>query len=161
MIHQAKRRHAGGFVLLEVLVSLAILGLAISTTLRSFTSSLKAAKISKNYTLATMLARAQMEKWEIVSPPEKSLSGTFDPDYPEFSYVAKFIREPLKYDEAIAKKTVPTMVGLTRVSLSIYYASRSSRQPRKQRVLHIESALTKAEKFSSSARLFNEIEFED
>ena len=155
------RRPRHAFVLLEVLVSLAILGFALATTLRSFTASLKAARLSKNTTIATMLARRLIEQWEIVSPGKRSVEGTFAPEAPDFSFAAGFRPEPIRYEERIRGTKLGRMVGLRRVSLTIYYTPPPPARPQRLRLLHVESAFSDAEKFNPAGRMFNEIGFED
>jgi general secretion pathway protein I len=59
-----RRRDIGGFTLLEVMVALAILGLALTAISRSQQLSIRAANRAKMMTVATMLARYKMVEVE-------------------------------------------------------------------------------------------------
>lgn len=149
-----------GFVLLEVLVSLAVLSIALASAMRSFTVSLKAARLSQDMTVAAMLARGLVEQWEIVPPQLGKSEGTFDADHPEFSYAVEYTQEALKYEEKANSKYVNRMVPLRRISLDIYMTTTRGRKSVTRRMLHVESGLTDAEKFSPAARLFNGLKYD-
>jgi type II secretion system protein I len=52
----------GGFTLLEVLVALAILGIAVTTVFQLFSSNLRAISVSENYVSASVAAGARMRE---------------------------------------------------------------------------------------------------
>lgn len=52
----------GGFTLLEVMISLAILAIGLVTVMQLFSSSLRNAKVSQDYTNAIFAARQKMEE---------------------------------------------------------------------------------------------------
>lgn len=53
-------RRREGFTLLEILVSLALLGIAITVILQLFSSNLRALSVSQNYVSAAIRAEAKM-----------------------------------------------------------------------------------------------------
>jgi general secretion pathway protein I len=70
------KRTNGGFTLLEVLVSLAILGIAVTVIFQLFSANLRSLSVSEDYLTGVLEAQAKMR--EIVSEEEleeKSLSG--------------------------------------------------------------------------------------
>ncbi|GAB4420300.1 MAG: hypothetical protein OHK0032_16020 [Thermodesulfovibrionales bacterium] len=72
----------GGFTLLEVLVALAILGIAITVVLQLFSANLRAVSTSEDYVSAAMKAEAKMR--EILDDEkltERSWSETTDDGY--------------------------------------------------------------------------------
>lgn len=156
-----KRRHNFAFVLLEVLVSLAILSIALASAMRSFTISLKAARLSQDMTVATMLARELVEQWEIIPPAKGKIEGDFGPDHPEFTYAGEYKQENIKYEDIPkVNKYVGRLVPLRRISLDVYRNETQRNVKKQYRMLHIETALTDAEKFSPMARVFNQIGFD-
>jgi len=71
-----------GFTLLEVMVAIAILGIALTCVLQIFSGGLDCAKRSGEYTRAVLYAKAKME--ELISRSdltEGEESGEFDSDY--------------------------------------------------------------------------------
>lgn len=65
-----RRRATTGFVLLEVLVSMVILGIAMATMMRSFTLSIAAIRNNDVTTQATVLAETLLQSLE-AEPPKK------------------------------------------------------------------------------------------
>lgn len=153
-----RRLHA--FILLEVLVSLAILGVTLATVLRSFTVSLKAAKASRNVTIATILAGDLVEKWEVDPPKVGTINGDFAPDYPDFQYEAKYVQEKPKYKDVGRLQGVGRLNYMKRITVDVYYQPADSGSENRKLVLHAESALTSAEKYSAGARILNKIGFD-
>ena len=79
---------AGGFTLLEVMAAVAIIAIALVPLLRSQTQSIRAAGVSQNLTMATLLARILMTDIETEPFPEEGeVDGDFeDLGFPQFSY---------------------------------------------------------------------------
>jgi Tfp pilus assembly protein PilE len=149
------RRRA--FILFEVLISLAIMGVTLAMILQSFTTSMRASQRSQRMTTATLLAREMMDKWELVPPEFGETEGDFDERHPGFTYVVDYEQERLEYDN-VSSIEEGRLAYLRLVTLEIFYQSKRMAEPK--RYLHIESALTSSERFSDSARLDNEIGFE-
>lgn len=70
-------RSRSGFLLFEVMVTITILSLGLVMVLRSFASSLGAARFAQNYTEAILLAEEKLWEWEKVDAiiPEEPMSG--------------------------------------------------------------------------------------
>lgn len=143
---RATRRQA--FVLLEVLVSLAIIGVTFAMVLNSFTISMKAARSCDERTQASVLAHDLIEEWEVKAPQAGQLQGPFD-GYPEYSYKALCDPEQPAYPD-VTPLTEGRLALLRQVSLEIYYQPRRAGAAAK-RVLHVETALSAAERFGPQA----------
>lgn len=77
-----KRSSIGGFTLLEVVVAMAILGLGLVAIMELFSSGLRLARLSGEYSKAVSLARTKMEEVRIADPlAEGEEQGEFDKDY--------------------------------------------------------------------------------
>jgi len=76
-------RNKKGFLLFEVMVTVAILSLGLTLILRSFTTSLSAARISQNYMLACLLLEEKM--WELEEEAESTKKITTEPSRGEFA----------------------------------------------------------------------------
>lgn len=75
--HSGKRN--SGFTLMEVVVSLAILGICLTIILELFSGGLRSAKLSEDYTKAIWYGRMKME--EVLTAPSLSegiTEGSFD-----------------------------------------------------------------------------------
>jgi general secretion pathway protein I len=85
-----KKRHPGGFTLMEVLVSMAILGIALTLILELFSGGLRSAKISEEYTKAIWYGKAKMEEMLSVQDLSEGVTeGSFDSQYAWRSEVKK------------------------------------------------------------------------
>ncbi len=77
-----KRSSIGGFTLLEVVVAMAILGLGLVAIMELFSSGLRLARLSGEYSKAVSLARTKMEEVRIADQlAEGEEQGEFDKDY--------------------------------------------------------------------------------
>jgi general secretion pathway protein I len=78
------RRDGRGFTLLEVLVAVAVLGLALVSLLSLHVRNIDLIGRDQRITEATLLARAVMSEVESGPFPDLGVeSGDFEPDYPE------------------------------------------------------------------------------
>lgn len=92
------RHRNSGFVLLEVIVAMVILGIAMATMMRSFTLSIAAIRNNDVTTQATVLAETALQNIE-AEPPEKGKThGDFELDgKPNFGFELDTTEEKLKY----------------------------------------------------------------
>ena len=65
-----RARHEGAFTLLEVLIAIALLGLALVPLLGTFSQSMRMAESSKRLTQATLIAREMMTLMDLQEFPE-------------------------------------------------------------------------------------------
>jgi type II secretion system protein I len=80
-----KRSSPGGFTLLEVIVSLLIVGIVLVTCLRAQNQSIRVYNLSRDMTIATILARQKMGEIEAAGFPELGEEeGDFEDQFPGF-----------------------------------------------------------------------------
>lgn len=156
------RRSTKAFVLLEVLVSLAILGVTLAMVLRSLSTSMKASRQSYHMTVATLLARNLIDGWEVEPPEMGTSSDDFGEEYPGFFYVVEYQKVEMDYPDVSRLEEVARLAYLREISLDVYYASAADRRKgERQRILHVDTALTASERFTKESRLNNEVGFDD
>lgn len=105
---------SGGFTLLEVLVALAILGIAITVVLQLFSANLRSVAASGDYLSAAVKAEAKMR--EILDDnalSEKSLSETTKDGY----------RIDVSVADTLKEKTDSIQVALLDVSVTIHWTN--------------------------------------
>ena len=77
---RAKAKFTQGFTLIEIIVALAILGIALTVIIELFSGGLRLGRFSKEYTNAVNYARMKMEEIESQENIEEgTLEGEFDP----------------------------------------------------------------------------------
>ncbi len=88
------RARAGGFTLLEVMVAVAVLGIAMTALHYGQAQSIRAQARTQNVTLATLLAMEKMDdlltrdRAELPRPGD-SQEGTFEPPYDFFHWTVR------------------------------------------------------------------------
>jgi type II secretory pathway pseudopilin PulG len=152
------KRPSRAFILLEVLVSLAIMGIALSMVMESFTTSMKGARNASAVTMASVLARDLIEQWELTPPEEEEKTGDFGKDHPGYTYKVRYDKVELDYDD-VDPPEEGRLEYLRRITLDVYYQSSNAKSTPK-RMLHVETALTSGERFSEQSRKFNKIRFD-
>jgi len=92
-----KRENNLGFTLLEVLVAVAIMGMALAVLLGSVNRNLTLTSDSRNLTIASTLAQKKMTEAESQGVPEEGEEeGEFE-GFPEFKW--RLVVEPLEIPE--------------------------------------------------------------
>lgn len=147
-----------GFVLLEVIVSLAILGIALSMVMKSLTISLRAAQRSQRVTMATILARDLIEKWELKPPPTGTSREDFGKEFPGLSFEVTYNLEELDYDD-VSELDEGRPAYMRRVSLRIVHTPKNPNLQART-VLQVETGLSASERYSDQSRVQNEISFD-
>jgi len=102
----------GGFTLLEVLVAIAILGIAVTVVLQLFSANLRAISVSGDYVSATTKAEAKMR--DILSDDklsEKSSSETTDDGY----------RIDVSITDVLKERTDNLQVRLLEIDLTVHW----------------------------------------
>jgi hypothetical protein len=134
------------FVLLEVLLSLVILGVSVAALMRSFNQSLSAAKTMERQTQAQFFAQQLLHEFTI-KPPEKV--GGFGDDYRNYSYrtTARYI-EP-KYRKLGNVADIEQYFAMQEITIEILYED-SDHKPFV--LLRVDSALPGFEKFSAETK---------
>ena len=144
-----KVRLRRGFVLLEVLLSLMILGFALSAIMRSFTQSLKAVRQMEVQTQAQFFAMQLMHELEINPPDEGKSDGGFGADYKEFSFHLEVSYERPKYQRIEGAKDIQRYFAMRQMRITINYND-GVRPPYSP--LSMETAVTGFEKFSAETK---------
>jgi type II secretion system protein I len=101
-----------GFTLLEVLVAIAILGIAITIILQLFTTNLNAISVSEDYIFAATTATAKMR--EILSD-EKLTEGSLS------ELTADGYRIDISVTDALKERTENLQVQLLEITLTIHW----------------------------------------
>ena len=104
---------AKGFTLLEILVTLALLGIAITVILQLFSSNLRAISVSKDYVSAAIRAEAKMrEILEDTDLTEKSWSEVTDEGY----------RFDAAITETLKERTENLQVRMLEIALTVQWS---------------------------------------
>ena len=150
-----RRRSSGGFVLLEVIVSLIILGISIATLMRSFTISMTAIHKNDITTTACVLAESLLQQAEVTPPTQHVTQGTFeDQGYPSYSWRLSYEDEDIKYKHLKATSKVKDMKPLHHVTLTVTYADQKMRT---FNPIEVELYLPPIERFSYNSKFWNEL----
>jgi general secretion pathway protein I len=85
------RRNEGkghrGFTILEVLIALAIIAIVLITCVRAQNQNIRLHQLSRDITIATILARQKMGEIELVGFPELGENeGDFEDTFPRFTW---------------------------------------------------------------------------
>lgn len=87
MKRETNREENSGFTLLEVMVALALIGIALVAILRSLAMSVDVSNESKNISIATLLAKGKMAELESLGFPDvEEASGDFGEESPGFRW---------------------------------------------------------------------------
>jgi general secretion pathway protein I len=90
-------RSPRGFTLLEVLISLAIVAIVLITCLRAQNQSIRLYQLSRDLTIATILARQKMGEIELAGFPELGEEeGDFEDAFPEFTWRQRVSETPFE-----------------------------------------------------------------
>ena len=77
-----KSSSSKGFTLLEILLAIAILGVAVTVIMQQFSAGLRISRTSRTYTTATIYAKQILEEYLLAEEMEEGeASGTFDDGY--------------------------------------------------------------------------------
>ncbi len=92
-----------GFTLLEVLISLAIIAIVLITCLRAQNQSIRLYHLSRDMTIATILARQKMGEIELAGFPELGEDeGDFEDTFPGFSWQRSVSTTPFEEARRVA-----------------------------------------------------------
>lgn len=144
MIRPSRRRRQG-FVLIEVLVSLMILGVSLMAITRSLTQSMKAVRLIEIKTQAQFFAMQVMHEIEINQPFEGDDEGGFGDDYKEYSFRVHVEYERPNYGRIEGAREIDRFFPMRRVTIEINYQDKT--HPRFT-PLTVETALVGFEKMS-------------
>jgi prepilin-type N-terminal cleavage/methylation domain-containing protein len=121
-------KRSAGFTLLEVIVAIAILGIAIAVVLQLFSANLRAISVSGDYVTAATRAEAKMR--EILSDDklsEKSFSEATQEGY----------RIDVSITDVIKERTENLQVKLLEVDLTIHWIQGTKQKSMSLRTLKV------------------------
>lgn len=151
-------RRTGGMVLMEVLVSLVILGVSVAALMQSFTVSMSAIRKNSITTQACVLAESVLQAMEVDPPEQRKVTGTFeDQGLPKYSYTLELEEEELRYRNLRSSAKDAELKPLKRVRLTIHYEDH--RKPFNP--VQVETALLPLERFTQRSRNENELFWEE
>ncbi len=154
-----RRRHGGGFALLEVILSMVILGISVATLMRSFQLSLSALKKNRVVTQATVLADQLLQDLELDPSGRTTASGTFEEQgYPQYSWSLRLTEEEPKYKGLRSSKNKVDMKTVRHAVIRITFDDGVSRR---FTPLEVETYLLPLERWSYQSKFFNELFKED
>ena len=120
-----------GFTLIEILVSVVLLGVGLTVILELFSGGLRSVRISEEYTRAVWYSRTKMEEMLIARDFSEGVTeGAFDPQYSWKAEVKK--SNPSIGQEEETSSTLP--IDLYQVVITVTWISGV-----RQRSLEIES----------------------
>lgn len=109
------RRYPEGFTLLEVLVSIAILGIAVTVVFQLFSANLRAVSASKDYVFASAKAEAKMRE---VLDSDKLVAETSWSEITNDGY-----KIDVSVKEILEQRTENLQVRLLEIALTIRWTS--------------------------------------
>ena len=139
-----------GFVLLEVLITLVILGVSTAALMRSFTLSLKAARMMEVQTQSMFFAHQLLHEFELFPPDKEGKSeGGFGDDYRFYSYRVEVTYVTPKYEKTDGMNGIEQYFSMRQVRIEIVYndGEKAPYVP-----LSLDAAITGFEKFSLDSR---------
>ena len=144
--------HMKAFVMMEVLVTLVILGVALTAFLKSFSQSLSAAKTLEIQTQAIFFAKQLMDEFEISPPDYGSHEGGFGDDYAAYTWKLELelADEPNYRDVGSADNYVDQYFTMRIYHLEIHY---DDGQNRVLKAFETDSAIIAFEKFSRDSKV--------
>lgn len=143
------RRRPAAFALLEVLISITILAIVITTVLRSFSQSMAAVRKMEIRTKAFAFAQQLLDEYEVNPPPEGEINGGFGDDYWEYSFTTRVEYEEPDYDLDNNGKDVKRFIPMRYISIQIHYDNGTLKPITPCR---IETAIMGFERFTPEAR---------
>ena len=144
-------RPARAFVLLEVLISLTILAVTVTATLRSFSQSLSAIRQLEVRTMANFFAQQILDEFELTPPYEEGESeGGFGDDYAEYYYTLKLEYEEPDYNDFNQHADVDRFFPMRIVTVDVYYDNGRNKP---LHAAHVTSAIMGFERYSREFKM--------
>ncbi len=150
---------AGGFVLIEVMVSLVILGISVAALMQSFTISLTAIRKNEIVTQACVLAESVLQLAEVQPPAGRKTEGTFEEEgFPRYSYKMEYADEEIKYRNLKNSAKDAELEPLRHIRLTITYTDGRLKTfvP-----VEVETFLLPLERFTQRSKHENELFLEE
>lgn len=151
-MNRTSRRRA--FMLLEVILSLAILALASAVVMRAYTVSMKTIQKSEIITVATFLAESLVEEMDLRGWKSGRQEGNFGERFPEYYWAAKVEERRLSYNHVGSGVKADDLEPLQTIEVAIYY-QRGDHKPYSP--LRFSYHPLRLEAFSSQAKFENQL----
>lgn len=149
------RKAQAGFVLLEVVVSLVILGIAVATIMRSFTISMAAIRKNDIGVQGFILAESMLQSLEVNPPGKGRLTGSFEADgLPNYSWEMNAKEEEIKYKHLKTMSRIEGLKTLDHVNLTVTYDDHRNKV---QTPVQVDLILPPIERFSYQSKFLNEL----
>ncbi len=129
MCFERCRKNISGFVLMEVIVSMLIIGIALSVILRSFNTSADSNVRTQISTTALFLIQKILFEIDFNTDDYKegTYEGSFGDDYPNFYWrITAYEYEP-EYDDVTLENDIEEVAGLKDYQIDIVYNDQRGR----------------------------------
>jgi prepilin-type N-terminal cleavage/methylation domain-containing protein len=133
---------SGGFSLIEVVIALAIIGIAIVTVVQSFSQSLRSTRKSAEYTVALIHARSLMDE-ALATPSIDDIEGTFEFDdgYTAKREVEEVVIEQEQEEEEKGTTAVQEIpFKMYEITVTVKWPPRGSTKLTTKRVIYEEAS---------------------
>ncbi|MGI8906439.1 MAG: hypothetical protein ACR2IE_08120 [Candidatus Sumerlaeaceae bacterium] len=148
-------RKVSGFVLLEVVVSLVILGIGVATIMRSFTVSMAAIRRNDVSVQAFVLAESMLQTLEVTPPQKGRLTGSFEADgFSSYSWEMEAKEEEIKYKNLKTASRIEGLRPLNHVKLKVTYDDHRNQV---QTPVEVDLIVPPIERFSYQSKFLNEL----
>lgn len=154
MLFNNKKCIRYSFVLLEVIVALAILGIATATILRSFTLSVAAVRKNEIRTTAIALAEKKLEEIDLKNLEDGKYSGDFGEEYPNYYWESSIKSKEVEYENVVQEVDPEKIIKPREILLTIFYDDKVLRS---FVALSIDTFLLGAEKFTYESKNAGEL----
>lgn len=156
MVRRWPRLRRRGFVLIEVVVAMVILGIALGTLMRSFTLSMKAIRQNDKITQGCVLAEGLLQDLELNPPTARRTTGDFeDLGFPEYSYEIEYTEEEIRYRGVKTTGQIDDLKPLRLAHVIIYFRGPNDRDAFKVSEAHLY--LQPVERWSYQSKFLNEL----
>jgi len=143
-------------MLLEVIVSLVIMGISVAAIMRSFTVSMNAIRRNDVVTQGCVLAEGLLQEIELEPDKARTSRGTFEQEgYPDYSWHLTVQEEEVRYRSLKTKVKARDLRALKHAMLTVTYQNASMRAP--STVVELHTCLLPIERFRFDSKFFNEL----
>jgi hypothetical protein len=124
-----RRRLKSGFMLLEVVLALGILGLSSMVLMRSYHLGASTVVKAEIITTAVMLGQGLIDEFTLFPPDRGTSSGDFGEEYPGYKWEVKVERQRMSYRYTKGASRVDDLDDLLTYSVTIRYEPDNTFKP--------------------------------